>query len=184
MRKIGFVSFNLIFLLFCLIFLYSISTQNAFASPVNYSLAWPGILPDNKIYKLKVLRDKVIAKMIISPIKKIEFDLLMADKTIYASQLLVDKNEVNLAKDTALKGENFFSILVIDYSRAVSIHLKIPRDLDMKIDLAAIKHQEVFDFIINKVNVGDKKMFEIANNFSKTNYNLILEIRNNQHNHK
>lgn len=161
-----------------------LEVTEASKNSINYSLPWPGILPDNRLYKLKVLRNKIIAKMIISPIKKVEFDLLMADKTIYASKLLIDKEEVNLAKDTALKGENFFSILVNDYNKAVSSHLKIPRDLDTKIDLATIKHQEVFNSIINLVNKEDKKTFEITNNFSKTNYKLILEIRNNQHNNK
>ncbi len=150
----------------------------------DYMLSWPGILPDNKIYKLKVLRNKIISMMLVSPVKKIEFDLLMADKTIYASKLLVDKRKISLAKDTALKGENYFSILVSDYSKTVFSGKKIPQELDMKINLAAIKHQEVFNSIINKVNNRDKKTFEITNNFSKTNYKLILEIRNNQHSKK
>ena len=167
-----------------IVFFLFLQETMASKSTVNYTLPWPGILPDNKIYKLKVLRNKIIEKIIISPIKKIEFDLLMADKTIYASKLLIDKGEVNLAKDTALKGENYFSILVNDYNKAVSSHLKIPRDLDTKIDLATIKHQEVFNSIINLVNKEDKKTFEITNNFSKINYKLILEIRNNQHNNK
>ncbi len=150
----------------------------------DYILSWPGILPDNKFYKLKVLRNKIISKMIVSPIKKVEFDLLMADKTIYASKLLIDKGEVSLAKDTALKGENYFSNLVMDYGKAMSSGRKIPQELDMKINLAAIKHQKVFNSIINKVNDKDKKTFEIVNYFSKTNYKMILEIRNNQHNNK
>lgn len=188
MKKISLISFILIALfIYYFIFISNINGQNkksSDSSTLSYSLAWPGILPDSKIYKLKVLRDKIIAKMIISPIKKIEFDLLMADKTIYASKLLIDKGEVILAKDTALKGENFFSILVNDYNKAVSSHLKIPRDLDTRIDLAALKHQEVFNSIINLVNDKDNKTFEITNNFSKTNYKMILEIRNNQRNKK
>jgi hypothetical protein len=131
-----------------------------------------------------VLRDKIIARMIISPIKKVEFDLLMADKTIYASKLLSDKGEVGLAKETAMKGENFFSTLVIDYNKAVSSHLKIPRDLDAKIDLAVIKHQEIFNSIINKANDMDKKTFEIPNDFSITNFRILSEIRNNNRNNK
>ena len=184
-RITGILCFILVFsyLLFSLVLAFkNVTTPKVYSS--NYSLPWPGILPDSKIYKLKVLRDKIIAKMTINPIKKIEFDLLMADKTIHASKILIDKGEVSLAKDTALKGENFFSILVNDYNKAVSSHLKIPRDLDTEIDLATIKHQEVFNSIINLVNKEDKKTFEITNNFSKTNYKMILEIRNNQHNNK
>lgn len=46
-----------------------ISTKSA---SVDYKLTWPGILPDQPLYKLKVLRDKIISKLIFDPIKKIE----------------------------------------------------------------------------------------------------------------
>ncbi len=143
-----------------------------------YSLAWPGILPDSKIYKLKVLRNKIIYRMIISPVKKVEFDLLMADKTIYASKLLVDKGGIVLAKDTALKGENYYSILVQDYNKSLLQGKKIPQDLDRKINLAAIKHQAVFADLESRVSEGDKGTFKVVNNFSKINYDFIVGLRN------
>lgn len=143
----------------------------------DYSLAWPGILPNSKIYKLKVLRNKIIYRMIINPVKKVEFDLLMADKTIYASKLLVDKGEIVLAKDTALKGENYYSILVQDYNHTLLKGKKISRDLDRKITLAAMKHQEVFADLESKVSEKDKETFKIVNNFSKINYQFIVGLR-------
>ena len=144
---------------------------------VEYPLAWPGILPDNKLYKLKVLRNKIIYKMIIDPVKKVEFDLLMADKTIYASKLLVDKGEIVLAKDTALKGENYYSMLVQDYNKALLSHKQIPSWLDRKITLAAIKHQEVFKQLEDAVTGEDKKTFQIVSKFSQINYDFILKLR-------
>ncbi len=144
---------------------------------IDYSLQWPGILPDNRLYKLKVLRNKIIAKIIINPVKRVEFDLLMADKTIYASKLLVDKGEIALAKDTALKGENYYSILVQDYNKTLLQGKKIPEPLDSKISLAAIKHQEIFKELENKVNGKDKETFQVVNKFSKINYDFILALR-------
>lgn len=156
--------------------IYFVFIPKAFA--VDYSLAWPGILPDNKIYKLKVLRNKIIYRMIMNPVKKVEFDLLMADKTIYAGKLLVDKGEIALAKDTALKGENYYSMLVQDYNHALLKGKKIPIVLDKKITLAAIKHQEFFADLESKVREEDKETFKIVNNFSKTNYQFIVGLRN------
>ena len=145
---------------------------------VDYSLAWPGILPDNRLlYKLKVLRNKIIYKMIINPVKKVEFDLLMADKTIYAGKLLVDKGEIILAKDTALKGENYYSMLVQDYNHALLKGRKIPFSLHRKITLAAVKHQEIFKEMENAVSGEDKKVFQIVGNFSKINYEFIVGLR-------
>lgn len=162
-----------IILTICLI--YFVFTPGALA--VDYSLAWPGILPDNRLYKLKVLRNKIIYKMIINPVKKVEFDLLMADKTIYASKLLVDKGEIVLAKDTALKGENYYSMLVQDYNHALLKDKEIPSLLDSKITLAAIKHQEIFTDLEGRVSGEDKKTFQIVDNFSKINYQFIQGLR-------
>lgn len=166
--------FNLLIFSF-VIFFYFIH-PNVFAQS-EYSLPWPGVLPDNKLYKLKVLRNKIIEKMIISPTKKIEFDLLMADKTIYASELLANKGEIALAKDTALKGENYYSVLVQDYNNALLQKKNVSPELDSKITQAAIKHQQIFKKLENKVNNEDKEVFQIVNKFSQINYQFIVGLR-------
>lgn len=153
---------------------HSFSKQNA----DDYSFPWPGILPDNKLYKLKVLRNKIIYKMIVDPVNRVRFDLLMADKTIYVSKLLVDKGEIALAKETVLKGENYYSMLVQDYNQVLLRHEKIPADLDRKISIAVIKHQDVFADLENRVSREDKETFRIVNNFSKINYDFIVGLRN------
>ncbi len=166
---------SILFIICCFIFL-----PKAFAS-TEYTFPWPGILPDNKLlYKVKVLRNKIIGKIIIEPVKKVEFDLLMADKTIYASKLLVDKGEIDLAKDTALKGENYYSMLVQDYNKALLSHKLIPPWLDRKITLAAIKHQEVFKQLEDTVAGENKKTFQIVSKFSKINYDFIIGLRNSK----
>lgn len=163
---------NIIFIIYYFVFL-----PKAFAE-TNYAFPWPGILPDNKIYKLKVLRNKIVEKIIVGPAKKVEFDLLMADKTIYASKLLMEKGKVDLSKETVLKGENYYSMLVQDYNMALLSHEQIPSWLDQKITLAAIKHQEVFKQLEDKVTGENKKTFQIVSKFSKINYDFIVGLRN------
>lgn len=182
MRKLILTDIILIFI--CLIVLFfslwiNIKTLNSLNTSGNnsYVLAWPGMLPDNKFYKIKVLRNKIIEKIIRDPLDKVTFDLLMADKTINASQILVNKGEISLAKDTALKGENYYSSLVQDYNKALLNGERIPVDLDRKITLAAVKHREVFLDLALKVNQEDKKSFLAAENFSVINYNFILGLR-------
>lgn len=171
MKKIGIVHTLLTICLTCFVFVPKVLA-------VDYPLAWPGILPDNRLYKLKVLRNKIIERMIVDPVKKIEFDLLMADKTIYASKLLIDKGEIVLAKDTALKGENYYSMLVQDYNHAKLKGKKIPQGLDRKITLAAIKHQEIFKELEGEAINEDKKTFRIVGYFSRINYQFIVGLRN------
>lgn len=164
--------------LFLVWFYFIVGVAIASNNKVNYPLPWPGILPDNKLYKLKVLRNKIIERMIVSPVKKVEFDLLMADKTIHASKLLIEKGEINLAKDTALKGENYYSMLVQDYNTALQRREKIPASLDRRITLAALKHQEIFKELEGKAQGEDKKTFQVVRKFSEINYEFIVGLRN------
>lgn len=140
-----------------------------------YTLAWPGILPTNSmLYALKVIRNKIIAKIIYSDVKRVEFYLLMADKTLYASKLLLDKGELHLAIDTALKGENYFSMLVSVYAKISS---QIPASLDKKIDRAYVAHQQLIGGMMSVLSDNDAKALRDVDYFSKTNYQLIEKIR-------
>src|SRR5579883_115828 len=64
------------------------SSQSAAVSPTgvpDYVLPYPGILPDNPFYFLKVLRDRLILFFISNPTKKSSFYLLQSDKRLEAS---------------------------------------------------------------------------------------------------
>lgn len=158
-------------------------TPVAFAQklPVTtYQFPWPGILPDHPLYKLKVLRNKIIAKIIYSPMKRVEFDLLMADKTLYASKLLMDQGKWELAKETALKGENYFSILVADYARVKQRNEVIPGQLRARIDQAYEAHQQLIDYLVQKAPEADKKTYQDIDFFSDENYRVLQNIDNPQ----
>ncbi len=147
------------------------------SASIEYKLALPGMLPDHPLFKLKVLKDKITAKLINNKIKKIEYDLLMADKTIYASKLLAQKGNIALAKETALKGEHYYTTLVSDYKWAYWYKEKIPQELDERIKTAALKHQEVFTDIAKDLKGEDKKTFENTIYFSKKNYHELVNLK-------
>lgn len=139
-----------------------------------YTLPYPGMLPDNPLYKLKVLRDRISLVLIGSPDKKIEYYLLMTDKGLVASEMLVDKQKVELAKETALKAENNYTLLtyVIKDNK-----WDIKKEQYKKVEDAARKHQELLNNIISKVKKEDKKTFETVLYFSNQN---LKEIKNTQ----
>lgn len=145
-----------------------------------YQFPWPGILPDHPFYKLKVLRNKIIYNIIYSPVKRVEFDLLMADKMLYASKLLLDKGEGDLAKETALKGENYFSILVADYARVKQRNEIISGKLRTRIDQAYEAHQQLIDYLGQKAPEADKKTYQDIDFFSDENYRVLQNIDNPQ----
>lgn len=139
-------------------------------SIIQYDLAYPGILPGNFFYKLKLLRDRFQIIMTSDPKKRIEILLKMADKGVLASAILVDKKEWNLAKETALKAENNMTLLTPEISR-----LDEPVDgaLLKKLQTASLKHQEVFAKLRERVPLSDQIVFSQVIDFSKRNQSEI-----------
>lgn len=159
--------------LFTIILFFSLATT----SQAGYMLPWPGMLPDHPLYVLKVARNKLIQKMIYSPVKRIEFDLLMADKTLYASRMLMDKGEQKLAAATALKGENYMSILVSDYRTVIEKKILVPQALDQKITEAHAAHQELIAYLIAHAEPSEKEVYGQVDYFSKTNFDTLGALR-------
>jgi hypothetical protein len=113
---------------------------------VNYTLPYPGILPDNPLYPLKAARDRVISFFISDPIKKADFDLLQADKRIQAGVLLLRKDnpDTALAITTISKGQNYFEEAVHAYHEAQKVKKPIEiGDLPDRLNRAARKYAEV-----------------------------------------
>lgn len=88
-----------------------ISTSPAVLN-VQYALPYPGILPDNPLYLLKALRDNIGNLLITDPLKKSDYELLLADKRLGAANALIAKNNVDLAITTLSKAENYFELAV------------------------------------------------------------------------
>lgn len=143
------------------------------SAKVQYDLAYPGILPDSPFYKLKVLRDRIEEALISDPKQKIQFYLLQTDKGILATAILIDKHEIALAKETALKAENNYSLITGQLS-----NLDRTSDLSIlnKLETAALKHQEVLISIINRVPKKDQETFRTVLEFSKKNLQKVEEF--------
>ena len=84
--------------------------------------------------------------------------------------MLVDKNEVELAKETALKAENNMTLLTFGLKK---LRQRPDQSLFDKLKLASLKHQEVLSSKEKKVGKEDKKTFQQVINFSKTNLSTI-----------
>lgn len=132
------------------------------------------MLPDSPFYKLKVLRDRIIAQFIGNPEEKVNFYLRLADKGILAAAILIDKHNVSLAQSTALKAENNITTLVGELYAFP--HQPSP-NLINKLKTASLKHQEVLSSLLPRVSEGEKKTFETVIDFSKRNLQTIQDYR-------
>ena len=141
---------------------------------IKYDLAYPGILPDHPLYKLKVLRDKISVGLISDPQRKIDFYLLQTDKGILAAAMLIDKKKIALAKETALKAEHNFTLITY---QLWTLDEK-PNDAFFdKLKTASFKHQEVLNSLIKRVSSSEAKTFQTVIDFSKRNWQTIEEYK-------
>ena len=139
---------------------------------VQYDLAFPGMLPDHPLYKLKVLRDRIKALYISDPKIKADFYLHLADKGILATAMLVDKHEIKLAQETALKAEHNMTLLTQELAKFEDLP---NASLLTKWTTASLKHQEVLTDLLLRIPQDQQDIFKQVIDFSKRN---LIQIQN------
>lgn len=140
---------------------------------IQYDLAYPGILPDHPLIKLKVLRDKLIPFFIQDTNKKIVFYLRQADKGILAAAMLIDKGKIDLAGQTALKAEHNMTIIT---TYLPWVDLKKDPALLPNLKKASDKHQEVLLSLVPRVPKKIQDVLLTVVEFSRKNEKQIEEF--------
>lgn len=155
MRKIVIVLLLILASLFLVqtSFAEEIATESA---KNNYQLPYPGLLPDSPLYKIKVLRDRIIEFLISDPIKKAEFDLLSADKRLSIGMALFDKKKHELAESTISKGENYFEDGIKNLEDAKKEGRQLDPSLLVAYDSSSKKHKEILEGLIVRASGGVK----------------------------
>lgn len=148
---------------------------------INYELPYPGILPDNPFYFLKVLRDGIVKMLINDPVKKARFSLLNAEKRMYAGKMLVDKGKEELALDTVVKSNNYLDDTINAIKSAKTVNPKNPdiKPFLQQLKTAIKKHIEILGDIKPTVSEKLKQQFLIEESRltenGKTVGNLLLQ---------
>ncbi len=91
------------------------STQSADLS--GHLLPYPGILPDNPLYFLKMMRDRSRLWVTTSDDEKIDLLIAYGDKRVGAAYVLAKGNKMSLAYETLIKAENYIT-LAYDFLKA------------------------------------------------------------------
>ncbi len=99
------------------------ATASATTAKSDYFLPYPGILADNPLYPLKMLRDKIMSFFIPSD-KKIDFYLLMADKRLAGGCVLISFGKWEKGLSVVSKAQNYFD-RAIDQTKNMDNELKI-----------------------------------------------------------
>jgi len=99
---------------------------------------------------------------------------LQTDKGILATAMLIDKGEIDLAQETALKAENNYTLIP-----QVLFHFsKQPNQAFFdKLKTASLKHQEVLESIVKRIPEKKQLVFKQVIEFSKRNYQQLEKER-------
>ncbi len=84
----------------------------------NYYLAYPGVLPDNILYKVKMVRDRLRVWTTRDDLKKANLYLLYADKRLNAARFLVEGSKSRLGVVTASKSGKYLDLAYNSAKRA------------------------------------------------------------------
>ena len=164
-----------IILLWMFAVLLVLSSTKMFAQ--EYLLPYPGMLPDHSLYKIKVLRDKIILLLIRDPIKKAAKHLQMADKELFAALKLVEKDKIALAQQTAFKAEHHMTRLVGEIQKAVYYsNREFPQDLAQRAHQAALKHQELLTGMMARAKEDEQEAFKTIKEFSIRNDQELFKL--------
>lgn len=158
MKKI--FSIFLAFSILYLVFSSTVASAQDVASESaknNYQLPYAGLLPDNPLYAVKALRDRIIEFLISDPIKKAEFDLLSADKRLSIGMALFEKKKFDLAESTISKGENYSGEGIKNLDQAKKEGRQIDPSLLVAYESSTKKHKEILEGLIARSSGETKK---------------------------
>lgn len=134
--------------------------------PVDYFLAYPGVLPDHMLYSLKMIRDRVWLWLTTDPLKKGQTLLLFADKRLGAGKALIEGGKVDLGVTTLTKGEKYLeqsiaqAILAKSKGRDASLLLE-------NLSRATLKHEEVLLGVREKLDESQKRVIDNLLDYSR-----------------
>ncbi len=73
----------------------------------SYYLPYPGILPDHPLYFFKMIRDRIVEWLTLSPESKADLFVYYADKRFGAGMALVEGNKIDLGISSYLKAVRY-----------------------------------------------------------------------------
>jgi len=148
------------FILFFLFFFHNLSQQSVFAVQ-EYQLPYPGILPNNPLYPVKVMRDRIMEFFTREPLKKSELYLLFADKRINMAQV-VRQTDWTLTETTVSKAEKYLLKLQDSLLAAKRMGLTPTGSFIEKVKLAGKAHHKILESLKKSAPSEFKQKFDVS----------------------
>lgn len=115
---------------------------------IDYALPYEGkILPDNTLWYLKALRDKLWLAVTSNTSKKAELLLLFSDKRLLSAKALFEKNKAEIAYTTLSKGEKYLeqANFLTQQNKAKGNDTTV---FETRLANAALKHRQIVESLV------------------------------------
>ncbi len=155
-----------------------VASSQAASTTNDYQLPYPGLLPDNPLYFLKMFRDNLTSIFLSKPLDKAQFELLQSDKNIEASYLLVTQaaGKNSLALTTFSHGQDNFAEAITQTINAKKQGYSI-LDISKKMELSNQKHQQILGLIEQHMGKNDSQTFQTERNRIDTFTKQVVVLR-------
>lgn len=115
---------------------------------INYQMPYPGrVTPDNPLWSLKALRDKLWLTINFSSQKKAEILLSNANKRIQMAQTLFEEDKPDLAVSTVTKAEKYLEEAVAADKKA-RVEKKGNLEFTQSLALSILKHRQALESML------------------------------------
>lgn len=129
-------------------------------SSSEYKLPHPGMLPDNPLYKIKTLRDKIMIFFIRDPKNRAEKHIQLADRQLYEALKVAEKGDIPLAVHTAFKGEHQMTLATSQIRNIETIAAL--SEIKEKALAASQKHRELLAGIADRAKENAEAAEQVA----------------------
>lgn len=148
---------------------------------IDYQLPFAGrILPDNPLWVLKALRDKVWFAMSTNPLKKAELALLFSDKRLESSKSLFTGRKPDIALSTLAKGEKYLEIAAGEETVARKEGMDTGSFL-IKLATSSLKHRQIIETELMPLAPEDAKPLLVKiEDYSKNVYKSSRDALNDK----
>lgn len=127
---------------------------------VVYEMPYPGILPDNPLYFMKIFRDRVTEFLTRDNIKKARLYLNYSDKRVMMAVKLSEKGKNQMALSTLSKAEKYFEKIPDLLKNSKKQGISPPSDLILQLKLSNQKHQEITQSMLESFPQGERDTFQ------------------------
>jgi len=129
--------------IFVLVFLFLLLTSQEVLAASPYVLPYPGLMPGNKLYKVKQVFDQLYRFWVFGDFAGHQYELKLADRKLVEAKILFEYQQYLLGVK-ALTDSNQHFQRAVDYLKAE----KEGKDISQKrtnLENAAQKHQEILE---------------------------------------